>query len=128
MRCPKEKMYKRILSQQVIITLLQINILELFLVSKSCLNSCKIIRKQQKIIIDTKETVQILNDHYVNLVERSCSEKPTSIAKQSYLTDFSTITYEDHPSVSHIKKNVKPHKNSTSSLFPISEKEVKKGT
>ena len=110
MRCPKEKMYKRILSQQAIITLLQINILELFLVSKGCLNSCKIIRKQQKIIIDTKEIVQILNDHYVNLVERSCSEKPTSIAKQSYLTDFSTITYEDHPSVSHIKKNVKPHK------------------
>ena len=45
------------------------------------------LRKEKKIITDTKEIVQVLNDHYINIVERSCGEKPTSVAKQSYLTD-----------------------------------------
>ena len=40
-------------------------------------------------------------------------EKPTSVAKQSYLTDDIKIVdhvishYEHHPSVRHIKKNLK---------------------
>ena len=45
------------------------------------------LRKEKKIITDTKEIVQVLNDHYINIVERSCGEKTTSVAKQSYLTD-----------------------------------------
>ena len=28
----------------------------------------------------------LLNDYYINIVERSCKEKPTSIVKTSYLT------------------------------------------
>ena len=38
-------------------------------------------RKLNKIITDTKEIVQVLNDHYINIVERSYGEKPTSVAK-----------------------------------------------
>ena len=34
-------------------------------------------RKENKIITDTKEIIQVLNDHYINEVERSCREKPT---------------------------------------------------
>ena len=49
------------------------------------------IRKKRKLVTDTKEIVQILNYHYVNIIEKCGEEKPTSIAKQSYLTDFSTI-------------------------------------
>ena len=81
---------------------------------------------------DTKEIVQILNDHYIKIVERSCEGKPASVAKQSYLTggikivDHITHPYEDHPSVRYIKKNVKTPQNSTSSLLTISKKEVKK--
>ena len=37
--------------------------------------------KKKKIITDTKEIVQVLNDHYINIVQRSCREKPTSVAK-----------------------------------------------
>ena len=49
------------------------NFIRPFLINKSSLNSCEImIRKQKKIITDTKEIVQVLNDHYVNIVERSC--------------------------------------------------------
>ena len=104
-----------------------------FLVNKGSLNSCEImLRKEKKIITDTKEIVQVLNDHYSNIVERSCGEKPTSIAKQSLLTDKIKIVdhivcnYEGHPSVWHIEKNVKTSQNSTCSLLTIFEQEVKK--
>ena len=88
--------------------------------------------KKKKIIIDTKEIAQVLNDHYINIVQRSCGGKPTSVAKQSYLTDdIKTVDhkiryYEDHSSVRHIKKNVKTPHNSTCSLLTISEQEVNK--
>ena len=90
------------------------------------------LRKKKKIITDTKEIVKVLNDHYINIVERCCGEKPTSVAKQSYSTDDIQIVdriirhYEDHPSVRHIKKNVKTPQNSTCSLLTISEEEFKK--
>ena len=66
----------------------------------------------------------------LNIVERSCGEKPTSTANQSYLTDFSTTVdhiihhHEDHPSIRYIKTNLETPQNSTSSLSPISEQEV----
>ena len=90
------------------------------------------LRKEKKIITDLKEIVHALNDHYINIVERSCGEKPTSVAKQNLLTDDIKIVdhivrhYEDHPSVRHIKKNVKTPQNSTCFLLRISEQEVKK--
>ena len=71
--------------------------------------------------------MQVPNDHYINIVERSGGEKPTSIPKQCNLTDDSTIAdyiihhYEDHPSVRNIKNNVKSPQNSTISLLPISK-------
>ena len=72
----------------MIITLLQIkffwNFIRPFLISKGSLNSCEImLRKQNKIIADAKEIVQVLNDHYIHIVGRSCVEKRTSVAKQS---------------------------------------------
>ena len=76
--------------------------------------------------------MQVLNDHYINIVERSCREKPTRAAKRTLLKDDIKIVdqivrqYEDHPSVRHIKKNVKTRQNSTCSLLTISEQEVKK--
>ena len=45
----------------------------------------------------------------LTIVDRSCGEKPTSVAKQSYLTDNIKIVdhiirhYEDHAIVRHIK-------------------------
>ena len=49
------------------------------------------LRKEKKIITDTKEIVQVLNDRYINIVERSCGEKPTSVAKQSRRTHSSSL-------------------------------------
>ena len=75
------------------------------------------LRKENEIITDTKKIVQVLNDHYISIVERFCGGKTTSVAKQSYLTDDIQIVdhiirhYEDQ----HIKKNVKIPQNSTCS-------------
>ena len=30
------------------------------------------IRKEKKIIADIKKVIEVLNDHYINIVERSC--------------------------------------------------------
>ena len=32
------------------------------------------IRKEYQVITDDKEIVQVLNDHYINTVQRSCGE------------------------------------------------------
>ena len=45
------------------------------------------IRKENQLITDTKDIVQVLKDYYINIVERSCEEKPASVKKKSYLTD-----------------------------------------
>ena len=71
------------------------------------------LRKEKKIITDTKKIVQVLNDHYININERSCGGKPTSAAKQSYLTydikivDHIIRHYEDHLSLRHKKRTLK---------------------
>ena len=59
-----------------------------FLVNKGLSSSSEnMLRKEKKIITDTKEIVQVLNNHYINIVKRSCVEKPTSVAMQCLLTD-----------------------------------------
>ena len=42
-----------------------------FLANKLSLNSCEIMIRNNKIIADTKDIVQFLNDQYVSIVERS---------------------------------------------------------
>ena len=57
------------------------NFIRSFLKNKGSLNSCEImLRKEKKIIIDTKEIVQVLNHRKINIVERSFEEKRTSKA------------------------------------------------
>ena len=131
-KCIKQY-FRNISSSSVVTNKTFWNFIRHFLVNKGSLNSCEIIlKKEQKIINDTKKIVQVLNDHFINIVERSCGEKPTSVAKQSYLTDGIKIIdhisphYEDHLSVTHIKKSVKIPQNCTCSLLTISEQGVKK--
>ena len=57
---------------------------------------------------DTREIVQVLNDHYINIVERSCGKKSTSVAKYSFLkyyikiVDHIVFHDKDHSSVRYI--------------------------
>ena len=86
----------------------------------------------KKIITDIKEIEQVPNDHYVDIVKRSCGEKPTSIPKQGDLTNDNTIVnhivhhFEDHLSIRTMKNNIKSPQNSKVSLLPISELKVQK--
>ena len=71
------------------------------------------IRTSNEIITDTKKIAQALNDHYIYIVERSCGEKPASVARESSLTvdikivDHIIRHFEDDPSVRHIKRKIK---------------------
>ena len=51
-----------------------------FLTNKGCLeNSDIMLRDDEKMITDEKKLVQLFNDHYVNIVERSCGFKPEKV-------------------------------------------------
>ena len=66
------------------------------------------LRKEKKIITDTKEIVKVLNDHYINIVDRSCRGKPTSVTKHRLsaddikIVDHIVFHYKDNPSVRHV--------------------------
>ena len=48
-----------------------------FLTNKGCLEYSHIIlRDDEKMITDGKKLLQLFNDHYINIVERSCGFKP----------------------------------------------------
>ena len=71
------------------------NFIRPFFVSKGTLSICKIMRKNKtKLLMAPKEVVQVLNYRFVNIVERSCGKKPSSIGKQKHLTD--DIAIIDH--------------------------------
>ena len=56
-----------------------------FSLNKGLLNSSKVmLRKEKKIIRETKEIVQVLNDHYINVVERSFGEKPLPLQSTAF--------------------------------------------
>ena len=43
--------------------------------------------EKHKIVTEEKELVRIFNDHYINIVERSCGTKPTNVAKEQEIED-----------------------------------------
>ena len=61
--------------------------------------------KEDIIITDDKELVEVFNDHYNNIVEKSSGKKPSSIAESVPCLDDRSIVrlilqkYDNHPSV-----------------------------
>ena len=109
-KCIKEYFYN-ITGNHIVTNKFFLNFIRPILINKGSLNSCKImLTKENKIITETREIVQVLIEHYINVTERSCGKKTTSVAKQSYLTDDIKIVdhiirhYEDPPSVRHKKE------------------------
>ena len=41
--------------------------------------------EKDKIVTEEKALVRIFNDHYINIVERSCGTKSTNVAKEQEL-------------------------------------------
>ena len=63
------------------------------------------------VITDDQELTEIFNDHYVNIVEKSSGKKPSSLAKNTGISDDRQIVrlilekYKNHPSVLAIIQN-----------------------
>ena len=59
-----------------------------FLINKGFLENAEIIlTEKDKIVTEEKELTRIFNDHYINIVERTCGTKPTNIAKEQEIED-----------------------------------------
>ena len=62
------------------------------------------LRDDEKMITDEKKLVQLFNDHYINIVERSCEFDIGSTNKTEVLSSI-LDKYRNHPSIAKILKN-----------------------
>ena len=60
-----------------------------------------------------------------NQLQQLCNANQSHLTYDIKIVDHIICQYENHPSVRHIKKNIKTSQNSTCSLLTISEQEVK---
>ena len=60
-----------------------------FLINKGFLENAEIVlAEKNKIVTEEKELARIFNDHYLNVVERSCGTKPTNlVAKEQEIEE-----------------------------------------
>ena len=106
-----------------------------FLTNKGCIDGNKIsIVNGDEIISDEKELVKTFNEHYANIVKRSCGVKSQNLFQEgtsAHLTDTEKIDiiekhYESHPRIIEIKNNLKPSHELNISTFQTNPSEVKK--
>ena len=106
-----------------------------FLTNKGCIDGNEIsIVNGDEIISDEKELVKTFNEHYINIVERSCGVKSQNLFQEgtsAHLTDTEKIDiiekhYESHPSIIEIKNSLKPSHELNISTFQTNPSEVKK--
>ena len=83
-----------------------------FLSNKGGLTSSDIsLVKNDTVVTDDQELTEILNDHYVNIVEKSSDKKPANLAEYTGISDDRQIVrlildkYKNHPSVLAIIQN-----------------------
>ena len=101
------------------------NLIKPFLSNKGGLAGSDIsLVKNNRIVTEDRESVQIFNDHYINIVEKFSGIKPCKIADTLSTDDNRQIIglildkYKDHPSISAINQN------STSNFISFSFHEV----
>ena len=79
------------------------------------------LRDDEKMITDEKKLVQLFNDHYINIVERSCGFKPEKVefdfgsCNKNWVLSSILDKYRNHPSIVKIHKN----RNLQSNSIPI---------
>ena len=68
------------------------------------------LRDDEKMITDEKKLVQLFNDHYINIVERSCGFKPEKVefdfgsCNKNWVLSSILDKYRNHPSIVKIYK------------------------
>ena len=79
-----------------------------FLTNKGFLENAEIMLTEKE---KKKELVRIFNNHYINIVERSCGTNPTNIAKEQEIEDNKKAvevickSFANHESIKAIKEN-----------------------
>ena len=67
--------------------------------------------EKDKIVTEEKELARMFNDHYINIVERSCGIKPTNVAKEQEIEDNKKAvevickSFTKYESIEAIKEN-----------------------
>ena len=91
------------------------------LTNKGCLEESDImLRDDEKMITDEKKLVQLFNDHYINIVERSCGFKPEKVefdigsSNKNEVLSSVLEKYRNHPSIVKILKNTNLQSSSIS--------------
>ena len=87
--------------------------------------------QDKKIISNENELVKVFNKHYINIIEKSGGQKPTSRAKShTIVNDKQTVelicnSYKNHPSILKITSNITTKGNINNTTFlPVSSDEV----
>ena len=114
--------FSNITSNKIITNKIFWKVIKPFLTNKGCLEKSDImLRDDENMITDEKILVQLFNDHYINIVERSCSFKPEKVEfdfgscnKNGVLSSI-LDKYRNHPSTTKIHKN----RNLQSNSIPI---------
>ena len=82
-----------------------------FLKNKSChLQNDIMLIENDEIITEEKDLVEIFNEHYINIVEKSSGIKPVNVTMMHNIFDNDTAinviieAYQNHPSVTKIKE------------------------
>ena len=90
-----------------------------FLINKGCFEKSDfMLRNDKKMITDEKKLVQLFNDHYINIVERSCGFKPEKVGfdfgscNKSGVLSTILGKYRNHPSIVKLHENRKLQSNS----------------
>ena len=83
-----------------------------FLTNTGFLENAEImLTEKDKIVTEEKERVRIFNDHYINIIERSCRTKATKVAKEQEIEDNKKAvevickSFANHESIKAIKEN-----------------------
>ena len=110
------------------------NITKPFITNKSChvQNNIMII-ENDKVITNEKDLAEKFNNHYVNIVERSCGKKPKNIVSKNSISNQNSALnqimshYSNHPSIIKIKEKSSNHIFTNSFQFKtVRQSEVEK--
>ena len=84
------------------------NTVKPFITNKSTLsNNTIMLKKDDSVVTKEKEIVEIFNNHYINIVEKSTGLKPNVLEEENGLHQIHDIIkkYQEHPSIVEIKKH-----------------------
>ena len=65
------------------------------------------LKKDDSVVTEEKEIVEIFSNHYINIVEKSTGLKPNVLEEENGLHQIHDVIkkYEEHPSIVEIKKH-----------------------